>query len=125
MFKFDPNSGPNEGRWRQTDPKRFNMFWRVDDPRDVPLLENKTSLRKAKGIVYLLAYKRYSKKPVEIQAIRFKRRYWTETRARKWWRKHRKKFKKTWTEQDWLKWMKKNKKTVEDWKFARTRRDYD
>lgn len=95
MFKFDPNSTKNEGRWRLRDPKDF-----VSDSYIRKNYDN--------GIGYVLGVLKNPNKNEEdeklyLQAIRFKKNQWTQEEAAKWWNKYGKKFDKYWKDEDWAK----------------------
>ena len=74
-FKFDPNSTKNEGRYRLKDPKDFIRFYR----------------RKSKtpGISFILGWNK-RRGEYMVQAIRFNRKHFTESKAAKWWKIHSK-----------------------------------
>ena len=91
VFKFDPNSTVNEGRWRLRDPETF---------------VNTSYIRKnfSNGIGYVLGkLKKEPEGKFYVQAIRFKKNLWTEKKASEWWQKNKSKYTKIWTEKDWKK----------------------
>lgn len=95
MFKFDPNSTKNEGRYRLRDPKDFSTGSYIRKNFD-------------NGIGYILGKLKNPDKDEDdnklyVQAIRFKKDKWTEEAAAKWWNKHGKKFEKYWKDEDWAK----------------------
>lgn len=99
MFKCDPNSN-SQCRWRLRDPKEFESVWTEYEWKDL----------KNKGISYIVGIDNYDKK--SVQAIRFDRKYWSESVASKWWDTHKNEFKKTWTQKDWAKWKKQKKSNL-------------
>jgi DNA polymerase/3'-5' exonuclease PolX len=102
MFKFDPNSTKNEGRWRLIDPEEFEKkkIWSKKD-------KDYDGIRYIVGILKLDG-------TVGIQAIRFNKNYWSEQEAKIWWGKHKDLYVKTWTEKTWEKWIKTRKDFKKD-----------
>jgi len=89
VFKFDPNSTKNQGRWRLRDPDDF-----VSDSYITKKNDN--------GISYILGkLKHGDDEKFYVQAIRFEKDQWTEEEASKWWNQHKKKFIKHWKDEDW------------------------
>ena len=99
MFKFDPNSTKNEGRWRLRDPLEFQKMWSKKD-------------KEYEGLRYIVGV---LKEDVSIgtQAVRFNKNHWTEKEAEGWWKKNKDNYIKTWTQKDWDKWIKNNEKKQE------------
>jgi len=93
IFKFDPNSTKNEGRWRLRDKSDFVSGGYITKKFD-------------NGINYILGRlknpgKGENGEDFYVQAIRFKKSIWDEKEAAKWWNKHGKKFERPWTNEDW------------------------
>lgn len=89
VFKFDPNSTKNEGRWRLRDPSDFVSGSYIRKNYD-------------NGIGYVLGkLKGDTSEDYYVQAIRFKKEKWSEMDAAKWWNKHSKKFEKYWKDEEW------------------------
>ena len=86
-MKFDPNSTPNQGRWRLKDPDLFRNMWTKHD--------------KEEGISYIVGFLKNN--AYAVQAIRFDKSVWTEKKADKWWNENKKRFTKTWSDDDWKK----------------------
>jgi hypothetical protein len=87
-LKFDPNSTEKEGRWRLKDPNEF---------------EGRTIYRKPslyEGIDYIMGKNKKDKK-LEIQAIRFNRKIWSEKEAATWWEENKDKYERTWKDEEW------------------------
>jgi len=84
VFRFDPNSTENEGRWRLRDPKKISNYRRRSS--------------KIPGISYIIGRDMKTGKSV-VQAVRFNRRLISEKQAAAWWEKnkHRSRFRKIWT----------------------------
>jgi len=102
VFKPDPNSGPTQMRWRLRDPKEFDRMWTKHEYKDL----------KAPGLSFIVGTTK-DKDGFGVQAIRFDKDEWTESKAKTWWETHKNKFKKTWTESDWTKWKKTHKKEAQ------------
>lgn len=91
VFKFDPNSTVNEGRWRLRDPETF--------VNDKYIRRNFST-----GIGYVLGkLKSDPEGKFVVQAIRFKKSIWTEKKAAEWWKLNKSKYTKLWKESDWKK----------------------
>ena len=91
MFKFDPNSTKNEGRFRLRDPKDF-------------VSSSYKTIKTDIGINYIIGIPKNSQtNDYEVQAIRFKKKLWSKEDAYKWWNKHKGKYKKLWKPGDWNK----------------------
>lgn len=91
VFKFDPNSSVNEGRWRLRDPDTF--------VNDKYIRRNFST-----GIGYVLGkLKSDPEGKFVVQAIRFKKSIWTEKKAAEWWKLNKRKYTKLWKESDWKK----------------------
>jgi hypothetical protein len=87
MFKFDPNSTKNEGRWRLLDP--------------ATILSSSYFRRKSStnGVSYVIGKNQQHIKV--IQAIRFDKSVFTEQKAAEWWYANKDRFVKIWTQADW------------------------
>lgn len=90
MFKFDPNSTANEGRWRLHDPKLF-------DPRSYFRRHSSTP-----GVSYVMG-RLIGTNDTHVQAIRFDKRQFTEDQATAWWEVNKDRHRKSWTPEDWQK----------------------
>lgn len=94
VFKFDPNSTKNWGRWRLRDPTDFVTKGYITKKFDDV------------GIIYIMGRLKNPDldedgEKLYVQAIRFDKNKWTEQDAAKWWNKHGKKFDKYWKNEDW------------------------
>ena len=98
VFKFDPNSTKNQGRWRLRDPKDF-----VSGSYITKKMKN--------GISYILG--KLDDKFV-VQAIRFDKDKWTEKEAAEWWEKRKSKYTKIWSEDDWREFKRERKTGYEE-----------
>lgn len=105
MFKFDPNSTKNQGRWRLIDPNEFEKMWTEQN-------------KEYNGISYIVGIINKNK---EIQAIRFNKTMWTEKKARDWWNINKKKYNKTWTEKKWEEWIETKKDNYKRIKINRSK----
>lgn len=105
VFKFDPNSTENEGRWRLINPKIFDK-----DTRDTRDKKKEFFWREKdkfyKGISYVTGK---IKGKISIQAIRFDKSLWDEEKASEWWEKNKDNYTKIWTKKDWDIWKKYEK----------------
>ena len=89
VFKFDPNSTKNWGRWRLRDPKDF-------------ISESFITKKTKNNIIYILGkLKNNDNDKFIVQAIRFDKNKWTEKEAGKWWEERKSKYEKLWKEDDW------------------------
>lgn len=94
IFKFDPNSTKNWGRWRLRDPQDFVSKSYITKKYDDV------------GIIYIMGKLKNPNddeddEKMYVQAIRFDKNKWSEKEAAKWWNKHGKKFDKYWKNEDW------------------------
>ena len=110
MFKFDPNSTKNQGRWRLIDPQEFKKMWTKKD-------------KEYEGLSYIVGVLKKDGS-IGTQAVRFGKNHWTEETANEWWKKHKDLYVKTWTQKDWDKWVKEHEKKQEDLKKRNEKRVY-
>jgi len=119
LFKFDPNSTTNEGRWRLIDPKVFA-------PNSMRSWYSWQGIQ-APGIRFIVGIDNRDKK-WKPQAIRFDKKLWTEEKAAAWWQKHKDRFVKEWQPSDWqtnIKTAKTSKFVIQEHDATRAGKHFD
>lgn len=99
VFKFDPNSTTNEGRWRLRNPADFvsGSYIRKNYDNGIGYVLGK--LKSNNGCSPENRRDKYN--DYYVQAIRFKKDKWSQMDAAKWWNKNSKKFQKYWKDEEW------------------------